>query len=120
MYNAQVKARILNPERVGPIEDATHCARLGTEGEGRFMSIWLTVRDGIVVQAAWASNGCPAMIAAASAVAELSENQTASNVVHLSEEHIHGVIGQLPEGKEYAVAMALELLRVALAEESNG
>ena len=83
------------------------------------MALWLVFEADLVIKAAWALNGCPAMIAAASAVAELSENQIAARVVHLNEDHILGD-HQLPNGKEYAVAMALELVRMALQAKNDG
>lgn len=83
------------------------------------MALWLRVVEGVVAEAAWAANGCPAMIASASAVAELSENQSTSKLVTLDAGAVHDLIGQLPEGKEYATEMALELVCRALTEENE-
>lgn len=114
MYSAATKERLLRPSRVGPLEEASHEGTSGLPGEGRFIRVWLRIEGGVVYQAAWASNGCTAMIAAASAIAELCEGRSASNLSGISVEDIIELIGTLPEGKEYAAYEAIEALREAM------
>ena len=119
MYTKAARDRMLHPERVGPLNDATNCGRYGSTDGGPTITIWLQVENGRVSRAAWSSNGCVAMIACASAVAELSEGKDASYLVHLSPEEVLELIGPLPQGKEHVPELALTALRKALESEAE-
>ena len=108
---------MLEPTRVGPLQGATHVGNFGRPGDGPYVVIWLRIVCGIVEDAAWSSNGCPAMIASASAVAELSVGKDTSYLSQLSPEDVTNLIGQLPEGKGHAPSEALEALRLARENE---
>ena len=116
MYSPTVLEHVMKARNVGPLEGATHEGQFGVPGEGRYILIWLKVRDSVIEDAAWGANGCPATMAAASVVCELCIGRSLAEAAKLSETSVFATLGELPEGKGHAPADALTALRSALKE----
>ena len=119
MYSAVVSDDFHNPRRIGPLVDATHQGTAGTPGEGPYVVLWLRLNGDLIEQAAYRTFGCPAAIASASMLAELTENRTVAEARSLCEEDIVAALDGLPEGKGHCPPLALAALRHALKAQGE-
>jgi nitrogen fixation NifU-like protein len=114
LYSAIVSEHFHNPRRVGPLAEATHTGTAGVVGEGPYMVLWLRIAGERVEAAAYRTFGCPAAVACASMVCELTENQAVEAAARLAEPDLVAALEGLPEGKEHCPRLAIAALRAAL------
>lgn len=119
MYSAVVSDHFHNPRRIGPLLDATHQGTAGVPGEGPYVVLWLRLNGSVIEQTAYRTFGCPAAIASASMLAELTENKTISQALSLCEEDIVTALEGLPEGKGHCPPLAIAALRHALTAKTE-
>ncbi|MCW5941954.1 MAG: iron-sulfur cluster assembly scaffold protein [Fimbriimonadaceae bacterium] len=119
MFNTRVMEHTLNPRNVGTLPGATHYGQSGVPGEGPYVQIWLTVVDGVVEAATYATYGCPASVASASVTVELVRGRTIGQVLGLDDRDLLTVLGGLPEGKEDCPVRVVEALRDALRQDQS-
>src|SRR5690349_1263001 len=118
MYSKQVQEYVVTSRWVGPLSEATHQGVCGRPGDGPFVAIWLKVNDGLVQDAATASNGCPPAIAAGKCACEWSLGKSLQEVRDLGSNDLLTLLGGLPEGKEGYAEMAVDAIVQAVEGES--
>jgi nitrogen fixation NifU-like protein len=114
MYNAIVQDHVYNPRHVGPLETATHQGLAGIPGDGPYMRLWFEVREGRILDAAYATYGCPAAVASGSVAAEVLIGRTVEQALLLTAADILLLLRGLPEGKEHCAQLTAEALQNAL------
>lgn len=76
--------------------------------------LWLDVRDGVIVDAAWKAIGCPPTLAALDVVVEHVRGIQLAAARALDENQIMAALPDLPATSRHAVSLALEVLHDAL------
>lgn len=85
-------------------------------GCNEVMKISLKVRDNIVVDAGFWTNGCAATIACGSMGTELVKGKSIAQALAVSAEDIARALVDLPEGNFHCAELAAGTLRIALTD----
>ena len=85
-------------------------------GCGESMKIWLRVRDDIVVDAGFWTNGCAATIACGSMSTDLVKGKPVTQALAISARDIADALVELPEGNFHCAELAAQTLRMALKD----
>lgn len=121
VYSSEVIAECLAPHNIGRLEPCDGAAAL-TGGCGDTMEITLRVREEIVTEAAFLTNGCGATVACGSAVTRLAQGRRIEEALNITQQEILTVLNGLPESHRHCAALAAETLLKALTDslEKNG
>ncbi len=115
VYTETVIDRTMNPRNVGDMENADGFGRV-TGFCGDTMEIWLKVRDGIVAEATFLTDGCGASIASGSMVTELVRGKSIPQAQKVTQQDILNALGGLPEESVHCALLAAETLKEAIRD----
>jgi NifU-like protein involved in Fe-S cluster formation len=113
-YPARMMEHFTNPRNVGEAENPTTRAEARNDACGDRTVFTLRVEGGIIADAKFRTYGCPAAIAASSALTELVRGMRVEEARALAPERLDGELGGLPRVKRHALDLALEALARAL------
>ena len=119
MLSTIAAEHIHNPRYRGPIEAATVYGVEGSPGDGPYVQLWLVVEDGVILQAAFKTPGCPSSTASASMMCQLITGRTLEQAGQLTGQDLLVVLGGLPEGKEDHAFRSVKALADALAQQGE-
>ncbi len=103
-----------NPRNVGSIADADGFASVdGSCGDN--LEIWVKVRDGMIQEATFWTDGCATTVAAGSIVTELAKGKTVGEALQVTERQVLETLGWLPAASHHCAVLAVSTLRAALA-----
>jgi nitrogen fixation protein NifU and related proteins len=85
-------------------------------GDSESMKIWLRVRNEIVTDAGFWTNGCAATIACGSMATELAKGRSVNEALGITAADIANALVDLPEGNFHCAEMAAGTLRIALGD----
>jgi len=114
-YSEVVIDHAQNPRNVGSIPDADGFASV-TGPCGDTMQIWLKVRNGVIKQATFWTDGCGTTIAAGSTVTELVKGKTIANALRISQQDVLDALGGLPEESVHCALLAANTVKEAAKE----
>jgi nitrogen fixation NifU-like protein len=114
-YSQTVIDYIREPRNVGSIANADGHAMI-TGPCGDTMSIWLRVRDGIITQASFWTDGCGTTIAAGSMATELAKGKRVSQALGISQLDVLDALGGLPEDSVHCALLAANTLKEAVRD----
>jgi nitrogen fixation NifU-like protein len=80
------------------------------------MEIWLKVRNGVVEQASFWTDGCAATIACGSMVTELATTKPVTQLLSLSARQVADSLDRLPEGNLHCAQLAADTLKAAVRD----
>jgi len=115
VYSETVIDHALNPRNVGDMENADGFGKV-TGSCGDTMEIWLKVRDGIVADATFLTNGCGTSIASGSMVTELVRGKSIPQVQKVTQQDILNALGGLPEDSLHCALLAANTLKEAIKD----
>jgi len=107
----------LHRRNVGEIGDADFTGRFGVAGEGNYMVIYVKMgeRD-VIAEARFLTYGCPAAIAAGSALTTWLIGKTLAEARELTAADLGRQLPEFPPTKEHCLRLAVNALQVALNE----
>ena len=111
-YSEVVIDHAQNPRNVGSIPNANGFAVV-TGSCGDTMEIWLKVRDGIIRQATFWTDGCGTSIAAGSMVTELAKEKTITSALRITQQDVLDALNGLPEESVHCALLAANTLKEA-------
>ena len=115
VYSSEVIAECLAPHHVGRLEPCDGVAAL-TGGCGDRMEVTLRVREGIVAEAAFLTDGCGATVACGSAVTRLTQGRRIEEALNITQQDILALLNGLPPSHMHCAALAAETLLKALTD----
>jgi len=115
IYSDTTIDHIVHPRNSHPIPNPDGFADLRS-GDGEGLRIWLKLRDGIVVDSGFWTNGCAATIACASMSTELVKGKSVTGALAITAEDISRELVDLPEGNFHCAELASRALRTALMD----
>lgn len=116
-FNDTVMRFAFESPNAGPLEGATRTGVSGVPGGGRYIKVHVIVEGGLIKEAKWESNGCPASMACASMVCTMACGKPVDFPGILAENDVIVMLNGLPEGKDEMARMAVEALRKATERE---
>ena len=121
-YSPKVLKRFASPRYAGPLEGANASGRSASFECGSFVSFTLRVDAGLktVVSAAFKTNGCGYMTAAADVLAEIVKDRKLGALHGLDREELNKRIdtelGNIPSERHQCVDVCIEALRAAFVD----
>jgi nitrogen fixation NifU-like protein len=115
VYSEITIEHIIHPRNTDAIPDPDGFA-LTQSGCDESMKIWLKIRNGVVVDTGFWTDGCAATIACGSMSTELAKGKTISEALSLTAEDIARSLVDLPEGNFHCAELAASTLRTALKD----
>lgn len=115
MYSEKVRQLVAELPNRGELAGATHAGEAENPFCGDEIRLELKISDGVVCQAAFRGQGCPAALAGAAAVTEMVEGRSPSAAAAIGPDELLDYLGGLPKHKRHGAEMAVEALRRALA-----
>jgi nitrogen fixation protein NifU and related proteins len=115
VYSDTTIDHVLHPRNTDPISHPDGFGEMDS-GHGEGMKIWLRVRNEMIQDSAFWTNGCAATIACGSMATELVREKSVSKALALTAADIADALGNLPEGNYHCAEMAAAALRLALKD----
>jgi len=115
VYSETVIDHAMNPRNVGDMENADGFGRV-TGPCGDTMEIWLRVRDGMVTEATFLTDGCGTTIASGSMVTELIKGKSIPGAQKVTQQVILNALGGLPEESLHCALLTAETLKEAIKD----
>ena len=116
MYTPQVAEHIANPHNVGELENPSGIGDVTNQVCMDRIRLTLRVEGDRVSDARVKASGCPPTIAAASVLTELIIGRELAELDAMTRRQIADALGRLPATKQHCASLAIEALRVALAD----
>jgi len=91
----------------------------GIPGEGPYISIWLSVAHGTVLDVRCRCNGCPSALQVTERCALVLRGRTIEAIRRLDRADIELIAGKLPDGKEYYYDLARRAIENLRSEQVN-
>ncbi|BED91836.1 MAG: Fe-S cluster assembly scaffold protein NifU [Candidatus Improbicoccus pseudotrichonymphae] len=114
-YTKKVMEHFLNPCNVGEIEDADAIGEVGNVRCGDVMKMFLTIKNGVIVDIKFKTFGCAAAIATSSIATTLIKNKTIDEALKITNKTIIDKLGGLPTVKIHCSILAEQAFKVAIA-----
>ena len=103
-YTEVVIDHAQNPRNVGSIQNADGVAMI-TGPCGDTMEIWLGVREDVIKEATFWTDGCGTTIAAGSMVTELAKGKTIREAMRITQKDVLDALGGLPEESQHCALL---------------
>jgi nitrogen fixation NifU-like protein len=114
-YTEVVIDHAQNPRNVGSIPNADGVSMV-TGPCGDTMEIWLGVREDVIKEATFWTDGCGTTIAAGSMVTELAKGKTIREAMTITQKDVLDALGGLPEESEHCALLASDTLKEAVKD----
>ena len=112
-YSETVINHAMNPRNIATMEGADGYARF-TGPCGDTMEIFLKIRDDMIAEATFLTDGCGTSIASGSMVTELTKGRRVQEAYRISQKDVLENLGGLPEEDEHCALLAASTMRLAV------
>lgn len=114
-YSEPVINHAMNPRNMDTMDGADGYARFtGTCGDT--IEIFLKIRDDMITEATFLTDGCGTTVASGSMVTELAKGRHVQRVHRISQKDVLEALGGLPEEDEHCALLAASAMRLAVHE----
>ena len=115
MYNQKVLDEFYNPQNVGVIKGASGKGKTVCDKDGEIFKIYISVENGVVVDAQFQTFGCVAAIAATSVATRFLIGKTLEDAKAITVKDILNELGgSVPENKMHCVEQACKTAQSAI------
>jgi nitrogen fixation protein NifU and related proteins len=115
IYSDTTVAHIIHPHNNASIPEADGYA-LNQSGCGESMKIWLKIRDNVVRDAGFWTDGCAATIACGSMATDMVTGKSVMEAFAIVAEDIAEALVDLPEGNMHCAELAASAVRAAVKD----
>jgi nitrogen fixation NifU-like protein len=115
VYSDTTVDHVLHPRNTESIPNPDGVAEYSSGG-GETMKIWLRIRDSVIEDAGFWTDGCAATIACGSMSTELAIGKSVSQALGITAQDIALALVDLPPGNLHCAEMAAAALRIALKD----
>ena len=113
VYTETTIDHAMNPRNLGDMENDDGFGKV-TGPCGDTMEIWLKIKNGVVDEAVFLTDGCGASLASGSMVTELANGKTIPEVWKISQQSVLNALGGLPEENLHCALLAADTLKEAI------
>lgn len=114
-YNRKVISHAIFPQHMGTIDRPDGYARI-TGPCGDTVEVFLRVKSGVTIDAAFTTDGCTSSVAAANAGIDLVVGKSLREARAITRMQILDYLGELPEDDEHCALLAANTIRSAAAD----
>ena len=114
-YTEAVRNHAQNPRNAGSMPNA-HGFAVVTGPCGDTMKIWLRVKEKVIRQATFWTDGCGPSIASGSMVTELAKGKSIPEVMRIARKDVLEALGGLPEESRHCALLAADTLKEAVKD----
>ena len=115
-YTEMVKDHFFNPRNVGEIKDADGVGTVGNPTCGDVMTIYITVKDEIIIDIKFKTFGCAAAVATSSILTEMVKGKMLNDALKITRDDVANELGGLPSIKLHCSNLAADALREAIKD----
>lgn len=115
IYSETVVDHAMTPRNLGILQDPDGFARV-TGPCGDTMQMWLKVRDDVITDAAFMTDGCGPSIASGSMVTEMVKGKSISEARRTTQRDVLDALGDLPEESKHCALLAANTIRAAIKD----
>jgi nitrogen fixation protein NifU and related proteins len=115
VYSETTVEHVLHPCNTEPIPNPDGFGEIQS-GHSESLKIWLRVRNDVILDSAFWTNGCAATIACGSMTTELAKDKTVNEALRISAGDIAEALVDLPSGNFHCAELAVGALRLALKD----
>jgi nitrogen fixation NifU-like protein len=101
------------PPNFGPMENADGHARI-TGPCGDTMEFWVRVKEGIVMDVNYVTDGCWSSIASGFTAARIAKGLSVEEAMRIEQEHVLKALGGLPKESEHCALLSANTLKAAM------
>lgn len=116
MPNERLLDHFKNPRNVGELPAPAICVEVVNPACGDILRLSGKVEEGRVLQGAYKARGCPASIAAGSALTELVVGRTRQELQILQPEEIEAAVGGLEPASKHAAQLCIDAVKAFLTK----
>ncbi len=114
-YSETVIDHFHNPRNLGEIPNPDGYAKI-TGPCGDTMAIWLRVKDNMITDARFWTDGCGPSVVSGSMVTELTKNRGITDALRIDQECVLKNLGGLPEDSVHCALLAANTLKAAIQD----
>ena len=114
MYTEKVKDHFFNPRNVGEIRYADGVSTVGNPTCGDVMTIYIKVKDEIIIDIKFKTFGCAAAVATSSILTEMAKGKMLDETLEITRDDVANELGGLPAIKLHCSNLAADALREAI------
>ena len=115
-YTKMVKDHFFNPRNVGEIKDADGVGTVGNPICGDVMTIYIKVKDEIIIDIKFKTFGCAAAIATSSILTGMAKGKMLDEALKITRDDVANELGGLPAIKLHCSNLAADALREAIKD----
>ena len=115
-YTKMVKDHFFNPRNVGEIKDADGVGTVGNPTCGDVMTIYIKVKDEIIIDIKFKTFGCAAAVATSSILTEMAKGKMLDEALEITRDDVANELGGLPAIKLHCSNLAADALREAIKD----
>lgn len=115
-YTEMVKDHFFNPRNVGEIKDADGVGTVGNPTCGDVMTIYIKVKDEIIIDIKFKTFGCAAAIATSSILTGMAKGKMLDEALKITRDDVANELGGLPAIKLHCSNLAADALREAIKD----
>lgn len=114
MYNDTVLDHFSNPRNTGEIHDADGIGRTGNPADGDIITIYIKVKNNVLIDVKFKTFGCGAAIAASSMVTVMAIGKTLDEALLITNDEVSVALNGLPVQKLKCSNIAADALHDAI------
>ena len=114
IYSPRVLKLWRDPRNAGSLDEPDGYAAINGPC-GDTMQIWLRVRDEVITDATFWTDGCGTSVVCASMVTVMAKGRAPAQAVRLEADELLDELGGLPEDDRHCATLAVNTLRASLA-----
>lgn len=111
MYSPLLLDHFQNPRNAGELPGASATVRQENPVCGDVLEVSAVVREGLVEAIRFRAKGCVPAMACASAMCELAQGKTVSEVAEISKRDVLAAVGGVPAASDHAAQLAVDAVR---------
>jgi len=105
----------MDPRNAGDMENADGFAKV-TGPCGDTMEVWLKVKDDIITEVTFMTDGCGTSIASGSMVTEMAKEKSIAEARKISSQDVLNALCGLPEESQHCTLLAANTLKAAIRD----
>ncbi|MGI6498375.1 MAG: iron-sulfur cluster assembly scaffold protein [Oscillospiraceae bacterium] len=114
MFSDTVIEHFMCPQNVGTMPDADAVGTSGDPSCGDSLTLYIKVKDNVIVDISFLVFGCVAAVASSSMTTELAKGKTLEEALHITDADITDALGGLPEHKMHCSVLGAAALKNAI------